>query len=122
MGVTLISPVLVGREAKLAVLTGAVERAADGDAAVVIVGGEAGAGLQRELDDDVLARAYGVYFALTIAAIAAGSLAAPALASALGLSGALAAVAAVPALYAVLTVIFATPITRPPLSASVPNV
>ncbi len=57
-------------------------------------------GLQRELDPDLLARAYGVYFALTIAAIAAGSLAAPALAATLGLPGALVAVAAVPALYA----------------------
>jgi hypothetical protein len=58
-------------------------------------------GLQRTLDPDVLARAYGVYFALTIAGIAVGSLAAAPLAAELGLPGALAAVAAVPALYAV---------------------
>ena len=51
MGVTLISPVLVGREAELAVLTGAVERAAAGDAAVVIVGGEAGVGKTRLVEE-----------------------------------------------------------------------
>jgi MFS family permease len=57
-------------------------------------------GLQRWLAEDVLARAYGVYFALTVAGIAAGSLVAAPLAAAFGLPGALAAVAAVPALYA----------------------
>jgi MFS family permease len=60
-------------------------------------------GLQRWLAEDVLARAYGAYFALTIAGIAAGSLVAAPLAAAFGLPGALAAVAAVPALYALCT-------------------
>jgi MFS family permease len=69
-------------------------------AGAVAVEVRAETGLQRALDPDVLARAYGVYFALTIAAIAAGSLAAPVLAAAFGLPGALLAVAAVPALYA----------------------
>ena len=118
-------PLLAAAVALLALVTGlpaALALALAAGAGAVAVEVLVDTGLQRELDDDVLARAYGVYFALTIGAIAAGSLAAPVLASALGLSGALAVVAAVPALYAVLTVIFATPITRPPLSASVPNV
>jgi predicted MFS family arabinose efflux permease len=118
-------PLLAGAVALLALVTGlpgAVALALAAGAGAVAVEVLVDTGLQRELDDDILGRAYGVYFALTIAAIGAGSLAAPVLASALGLSGALAVVAAVPALYAVLTVILATPITSPPCSASVPNV
>jgi MFS family permease len=55
--------------------------------------------LQRFLPPAVLGRAYGVYFSLSIAGIAAGSLAAPPLVAALGLHAAFLAVAAVPALY-----------------------
>jgi MFS family permease len=55
--------------------------------------------LQRSLPPAILGRAYGLYFSLTIAGIAAGSLAAAPLVAALGLHGALLAVACVPALY-----------------------
>jgi predicted ATPase len=47
MGATLISPVLVGRESELSVLLAAVERAAGGEGAVAVVGGEAGVGKTR---------------------------------------------------------------------------
>jgi predicted ATPase/DNA-binding CsgD family transcriptional regulator len=56
MGATLISPVLVGRESELSVLLAAVERAADGEGAVAVVGGEAGIGKTR-LVQEAAARA-----------------------------------------------------------------
>jgi MFS family permease len=75
-------------------------------------------GLQRWLAEDVLARAYGAYFALTIAGIAAGSLVAAPLAATLGLSGALAVVAAVPALYALGTSLAALTPSGPAAAAA----
>jgi predicted ATPase len=51
MAPTLISPVLVGREPELSVLLAALERAAAGDGAVVIVGGEAGVGKTRLVEE-----------------------------------------------------------------------
>jgi len=47
----LISPVLVGRDAELAVLTDALEAAVAGDPSVVIVGGEAGVGKTRLVEE-----------------------------------------------------------------------
>ena len=52
-------------------------------------------GLQRMLDDEVFGRAYGIALPAAIAGIAAGSVVAPALVSALGLTGALLACGAV---------------------------
>ena len=54
----LVSPVLVGRGQELDVLTGALERAQAGEPAVVIVGGEAGVGKTR-LVEEAAARAGG---------------------------------------------------------------
>jgi hypothetical protein len=44
---SLVSPVLVGRQAELAVLDGALERAIAGEPTAVLVGGEAGVGKSR---------------------------------------------------------------------------
>jgi hypothetical protein len=96
-------PLVAGAVALLALAPGlpvAVVLALVAGAGAVAVEALVDTGLQRALDPDVLARAYGVYFALTIAGIGLGSLAAAPLAAALGVPGALAAVAAVPALYA----------------------
>ncbi|MDQ1725812.1 MAG: hypothetical protein QOG52_2840, partial [Frankiaceae bacterium] len=49
MRLRLVSPLLVGRSAEMAVLEAALSRAAGGDPAVVIVGGEAGVGKSRVL-------------------------------------------------------------------------
>ncbi len=56
MSATLISPVLVGREPELSILLAALERAAGGEGAVVVVGGEAGVGKTR-LVEEAAARA-----------------------------------------------------------------
>lgn len=56
--------------------------------------------LAREMDDAVLARAYGVAFPASIGGIAIGSLVAAPLVGLLGLSGALVAVGAIAAVYA----------------------
>ena len=47
MAASLSSPVLVGRAAELAVLDDALARAAEGEPAVVLVGGDAGLGKTR---------------------------------------------------------------------------
>ncbi|MEA2341455.1 MAG: hypothetical protein QOG11_1532 [Solirubrobacteraceae bacterium] len=47
MTASLVSPVLVGRDAELTALTAALQRALAGDQAVVLVGGEAGVGKSR---------------------------------------------------------------------------
>jgi MFS family permease len=100
-------PLVAGAVALLALAPGlpvAVGLALVAGGGAVAVEALVDTGLQRALDPDVLARAYGVYFALTVAGIAVGSLAAAPLAAVLGLPGALAAVAAVPALYALTTI------------------
>jgi DNA-binding NarL/FixJ family response regulator len=51
MGRTLVSPVLVGRDAELAVLTAALDAAVAGDAAVVLLSGEAGVGKTRLVEE-----------------------------------------------------------------------
>jgi predicted ATPase len=47
MTISLVSPVLVGRRAESAALAGALERVLAGQAATVVVGGEAGVGKSR---------------------------------------------------------------------------
>ena len=47
MTASLVSPVLVGRQAEFAVLDGALERAIAGEPTAVLVGGEAGVGKSR---------------------------------------------------------------------------
>lgn len=59
----LLCPVLVGREAAITQLELALERAAQGDAAVLIVGGEAGVG-KTALTRELIARAAGKGFRL----------------------------------------------------------
>jgi DNA-binding CsgD family transcriptional regulator/predicted negative regulator of RcsB-dependent stress response len=56
MGPTLVSPVFVGREAELATLTAALDAAVAGEPAVLILGGEAGVGKTR-LVEEAAARA-----------------------------------------------------------------
>jgi MFS family permease len=117
-------PLVAGAVGLLALAPGlpvAVVLALVAGAGAVAVEALVDTGLQRALDPDVLARAYGVYFALTVAGIAVGSLAAAPLAAALGLSGALAVVAAVPALYALTAIRGASPATAstPGLTAGV---
>jgi hypothetical protein len=56
--------------------------------------------LQRELDDEVFARAYGIAFPAAIAGIVVGSLGAAPLAAGVGLTGAVVATGIVAALYA----------------------
>jgi predicted MFS family arabinose efflux permease len=58
--------------------------------------------LQRDLDDEVFARAYGIAFPAAIAGIAGGSLVAAPLVAAIGLTGAIVATGALAAGYAVL--------------------
>jgi hypothetical protein len=58
--------------------------------------------LQRDLDEDVFARAYGIALPASIAGIAVGSLVAAPLVALLGLAGAVLATGALPAGYAVL--------------------
>src|SRR5690242_14599782 len=47
----LVSPVLVGRDAELAALTNAVDAAARGEPAVVVLSGEAGVGKTRLVEE-----------------------------------------------------------------------
>jgi tetratricopeptide (TPR) repeat protein len=51
MGRTLVSPVFVGRDAELAALTAALDAAVAGDAAVVLLSGEAGVGKTRLVEE-----------------------------------------------------------------------
>ncbi|WP_030546541.1 helix-turn-helix transcriptional regulator [Streptomyces albus] len=63
--VTSISPVFVGRAGELAVLTGALARAAEGEPQTLLVGGEAGVGKTRLLEEFLaLARAEGAVTAV----------------------------------------------------------
>lgn len=61
--------------------------------------------LQRDLDEDVFARAYGIALPASIAGIAAGSLVAAPLVAVVGLTGALLATGCLPAGYALLVVL-----------------
>jgi hypothetical protein len=61
-------------------------------------------GLQRTLPEEIFGRAYGVAVPATIAGIAAGSLAAPALVSGLGLNGALVACGSLALAYGLLLI------------------
>ena len=61
--------------------------------------------LQRDLDQEVFARAYGIAFPAAIAGIAGGSLVAAPLVAAIGLTGAILATGALAAAYAVLVVL-----------------
>src|SRR3954454_24683787 len=47
----MVSPIFVGRESEMAALMGALERAAAGEPAVVLVGGEAGVGKTRLVEE-----------------------------------------------------------------------
>jgi hypothetical protein len=60
--------------------------------------------LQRELDEDVFGRAYGIAFPAGIAGIVVGSVIAPGLAALLGASGALIAVGGTVLGYALLVI------------------
>jgi predicted ATPase len=51
VGRTLVSPVFVGRDAELAALTAALDAAVAGDPAVVLLGGGAGVGKTRLVDE-----------------------------------------------------------------------
>src|SRR3954452_6672298 len=51
MAPSLVSPVLVGREAELATLTVAFDSAVEGQPAVVLLGGEAGVGKTRLVEE-----------------------------------------------------------------------
>src|SRR4051812_49759820 len=51
VGRTLVSPVFVGRDAELATLTAALDAAVAGDAAVVLLSGEAGVGKTRLVEE-----------------------------------------------------------------------
>ena len=78
-------------------------------------------GLQRMLDDEVFGRAYGLALPASIAGIAAGSVVAPALVSALGLDAALLACGAVVMTYCAViwrTRPAATPATEAPAAAT----
>src|SRR6476620_7281920 len=51
MGGNLVSPVLVGREAELSALVGALDSAVAAEPAVVLLGGEAGVGKTRLVEE-----------------------------------------------------------------------
>jgi hypothetical protein len=72
--------------------------------------------LQRELDEDVFGRAYGIAFPAAIAGIVVGSVIAPGLAALLGASGALIAVGGTVLGYALLVIRGADNATAGPAS------
>ena len=82
--------------------------------------------LQRELDEDVFGRAYGIAFPAAIAGIVVGSAIAPGLAVLLGGSGALVVVGAVVLAYALLVIRGAddaaagVPVSQPAMADAVP--
>jgi hypothetical protein len=81
--------------------------------------------LQRELDEDVFGRAYGIAFPAAIAGIVVGSIIAPGLAALLGASGALIAVGGTVLGYALLVIrgaddAAAGPASRPAVTDAVP--
>jgi MFS family permease len=81
--------------------------------------------LQRELDEDVFGRAYGIAFPAAIAGIVVGSVIAPGLAALLGASGALIAVGGTVLGYALLVIrgaddAAAGPASRPAMADAVP--
>ena len=63
-------------------------------------------GLQRSLDDEVFARAYGLALPATLAGIVAGSLLAAPLTALLGVTGALTALGALVAAHALMLVVY----------------
>ena len=81
-------------------LPAAMVLAAAGGAGALVVEVLSETGMQRLLDEDVLARAYGLALPAALGGIVAGSLLAAPLQAALGLSGALVACGAAVALYA----------------------
>ena len=82
--------------------------------------------LQRELDEDVFGRAYGLAFPAAIAGIVVGSVIAPGLAALLGGSGALVVVGGTVLAYALLVVrgtdhaAAAIPVSQPAMAPAVP--
>jgi MFS family permease len=82
--------------------------------------------LQRELDEDVFGRAYGIAFPAAIAGIVVGSVIAPGLAALLGGSGALVVVGATVLAYALLVMrgaddaVAAIPVSQPAMADAVP--
>jgi hypothetical protein len=122
MAVSLVSPVLVGRQTESAALDAALARVLQGDAATLLVAttlvalgsgptllealaasllgggglvvGEvlADTALPQMLDDDILASAYGLAVPVSIGGIVVGSLLAGPLVSFLGVGGALTAI------------------------------
>ena len=89
-------------------LAGVLVLAAAGGAAALVVEVLSETGMQRLLDQAVLARAYGLALPAALGGIAVGSLAAAPLQSALGLDGALVACGAVVALYAAVVAVVST--------------
>jgi MFS family permease len=81
-------------------LPGLLALAVLGGAGAVLVEVLAETALQRDLDEEVFARAYGIAFPAAIAGIVGGSLVAAPLVSAVGLTGALLATGALAAAYA----------------------
>jgi predicted ATPase len=47
MGVSVVSPVFIGRQEEMALLAGPMRRAESGEPAVAVISGEAGAGKSR---------------------------------------------------------------------------
>jgi MFS family permease len=82
-------------------------------AAAIIVEVLAETALQRQLEEDVFARAYGIAFPLSIGGIVVGSLVAAPLLSVLGLPGALLAMAAVAGGYALVVACSGAPVAVP---------
>jgi MFS family permease len=82
--------------------------------------------LQRELDEDVFGRAYGIAFPAAIAGIVVGSVIAPGLAALLGGSGALVVVGGTVLAYALLVMrgaddaVAAIPVSQPAMADAVP--
>jgi predicted MFS family arabinose efflux permease len=91
-------------------LTGLIVWAVLSGAGAVLVEVLCETALQRDLDQEVFARAYGIAFPAAIAGIAGGSLVAAPLVAAVGLTGAIVATGALAAGYAVL-------VARPPRTA-----
>jgi predicted MFS family arabinose efflux permease len=89
-------------------LGAALVLAAAGGAAALVVEVLSETGMQRLLDESVLARAYGLALPAALGGIVLGSLAAAPLQAALGLEGALVAFGAVVALYAAVVAVAST--------------
>jgi MFS family permease len=102
-------------------LTGAIVFAVAIGAGSVMVEVVADTALARELDEEVLARAYGLAFPASIAGIAAGSLVASPLVTLVGLAGALIVVGGAVAAYAVFLCLPVAARRRPPHYSAIPQ-